>query len=83
MISDKHYEIAKFFIEEFNTLKVQASDSKIQFNYKKKKRIAQKITKLLSKIDTFLFKVDSLHSDTREELIKLHTSIKNYLESIF
>ena len=82
MISDKHYEIVKFFIEEFNRLKNQASDGKIQFSYKKKKRIADKITNLLSKIDTFIFKVDFLHSNTREELIKLQTSVKNYLEDI-
>ena len=80
MISEKHYKIAEFLRDEFNKLKVAESDNKITSNFYKQSRHKNKIAKLLSKIEDFLRKVDSLDGTTVEELKNLQYEIKNHLE---
>ena len=79
MISEKHYKIAEFLRDEFNKLKVAENDKKITSNFYKQRRHKDKITKLLSKIENFLRKVDSLDGTTVEELKNLQYEIKDHL----
>lgn len=78
MISEKHYKIAEFLRDEFNKLKVEENDKKITSNFYKQRRHKDKIVKLLSKIENFLRKVDSLDGTTVEELKNLQYEIKDH-----
>ncbi len=80
MISEKHYKIAEFLRDEFNKLKAAENHKKVTLNFYKQRKHKDKIAKLLSKIEDFLRKVDSLDVTTVEELKNLQYEIKNYLE---
>ena len=79
MTSEKHYKIAEFLNDEFNKLKVAENDKKITSNFYKQRRHKDKIAKLLSRIEDFLRKVDSLDGTTVEELKNLQYEIKDHL----
>ena len=76
MISEKHHKIAGFLKDEFNKLKVAGNDKKIISNFYKQRRHKDKIVKLLSKIEDFLHKVDSLDGTTVEEIKNLQYEIE-------
>ncbi|AIK96239.1 hypothetical protein [Candidatus Odyssella acanthamoebae] len=80
MTFEEHYKIAEFLREEFNKLKVAEKYKKIRLNSYKQNKHKDKVISLLSKLESFLSKVDSLGSKTTKELKNLQSEVSNYLE---